>query len=166
MKYPLKSALLMLTALVMLGCGSDNAPTEPPVAQEQTLVSFSIVEHGKVSGISVDKPTLFVIDNEADFKDFWAKHSQASPDAPMPNQDLSTHTLIAIVDADQPNGGYYLTLDKIEQMGDELWVHVTRQQPATSCVNMGMIAQPFAIVSVNKTSLKPKLVFQTQQYPC
>lgn len=163
----LKTTLWVLAALMATACTQDSIPAEPPIQElQQALIPFDIINNGKISGVSVDKTTLFVFNDETTFKAFWARHATITPAPEIPTVDFKTHTLLAIVDSDQPNGGYYLSFDKIERVGEELWIYVTRQQPQTECVNMGMIAQPYVMVSIEKTSIRPKLIFQTKQYPC
>lgn len=163
----LKTTLGVLSALMLTACTQEAVPEEPPIqGEQQALLPFDIMNNGKISGIAVDSPTLFVFNDAPTFNSFWERHATMTPTPETPKLDFKTHTLVAIVDSDQPNGGYYLSFDKIERVGEELWIYVTRQQPGTECVNMGMIAQPYVMVSVEKTTLKPKLVFQTNQYPC
>jgi hypothetical protein len=162
------TTFLVLLSVMTVACSRENAPVEPPIEseQQQALIPFNILSNGKISGVSVEKPTLFVLDDEDNFKEFWARHATVNPAPEVPAVDFKTQTLFAIIDSDQPNGGYYLSFDKIERVGDELWLYVTREQPSTECVNMGMIAQPYVMVAVDKTTIKAKLIFQTKHYPC
>lgn len=142
------------------------ASPPPPPSDDVTVVPFTIIDNGVQSGIHPDTQQLVVIHNADDWQAFWAKHNTVSPPPPLPKVDFTKNMVITLIDTDQPNSGYALSLDKIEQHGHELWVYATRDQPAPTCMNLGMVAQPFVFVTLPKTTGKPKLIFSTQMYDC
>lgn len=162
-----KAILLILLGTMTVACTETEEASAPPTPdQVQALIPFHIIDNGKISGIAVEKAALFTFNDEPTFHEFWARHHTVSPIPQPPAVDFNTETVFAVLDSDQPNGGYYLRFDKIEQINNELWVYVTREQPATECMNMGMIAQPYVMVTLPKTNIKSKLVFKTSYYAC
>lgn len=132
------------------------------------IVAFEIIDNGSMSGAKQDKPVLHPINDQDSWQDFWNKHITVVPKPAAPGVDFDTKTVIAVVDSDQPNSGYYLRLERIERQGDELWVYATREQPGADCLNLGMVAQPFVIASIDKVpdASKIKLIFNTSMYDC
>lgn len=165
----LKVGILALF-ICLSACADTNAPVVPdvvtPETQETTLVPFEILDNGTISGAQQDKTTLEKFDDKESWQAFWSKHMTVVPQPPAPDVDFETKSLIAIVDSDQPNSGYYLELSRIEQSNNELWVYVIRKQPSTQCMNLGMVAQPFVFATIAKSPLNAKLMFSTQFYDC
>lgn len=155
-----------VSALLLAVTSAQAASPPPPPAEAITIIPFTIIDNGAQSGMHPDTQTITLIQDDAAWQAFWAKHSTISPPPPSPTVDFSKNMIVTVIDTDQPNSGYYLSLDKIEQHGKELWVYVTRAQPAPACMNLGMVAQPFVFVTLPKMDVSTKLVFTTQMYDC
>lgn len=156
----------LLTACFLVISTAQAASPPPPPQENLMIIPFTIIDNGSQSGMHPEVQTLTVIQDDAAWKAFWAKHNTISPPPTAPKVDFSKDMLIAIVDTDQPNSGYYLSLDKMEKHGEELWVYTTRAQPAPACMNLGMVAQPFVFATLPKMPVTAKLVFSTQMYDC
>lgn len=140
-------------------CGSAQAGLE-------VSLPFQVIEQGSLSGAQQDKPVLFVIQDQAAWEDFWSKHQTITPKTKPKPMDFNHNQILAIVDSDQPNSGYRLRLERIEQHDGELWVYVTREQPAPKCLNLGRVAQPFVIATTPQFAGEAKLIFNTKNYDC
>jgi len=159
----MKHIATLLFALLAMAC----TPEHPQPANEETaLIPFTIIEEGIQSGFHPDSHTLTAVTDEAAWETFWSQHKTITPIPTAPKIDFTQKMVIAVVDSDQPNSGYTLHMDKIEQEGDELWVHVTREQPASGCLNLGMVSQPYVLVTIPHQTAQPKLVFSTHTYEC
>lgn len=156
----------LITALLLALSTTQAASPPPPPAEETTIIPFTIIDNGAQSGMHPQTQTLTVLQDEATWTAFWAKHNTISPPPVSPSIDFSKDMVVAVVDTDQPNSGYYISLDKIEKRGEELWVYVTRAQPAPACMNLGMVAQPFVFATLPKMTIPAKLLFSTQMYDC
>ncbi|MFI4956730.1 MAG: hypothetical protein ACHQAX_05945 [Gammaproteobacteria bacterium] len=154
--------LVLLLAFSMAHAGSPP----PPPKDELAIIPFTIILNGAQSGIHPETQTIALIQDDAAWKAFWAKHNTISPPPASPNIDFAKNMVITVIDSDQPNSGYYLSLDKIEKHDEELWVYVTREQPAAACMNLGMVAQPFVFATLPKMPATVKLVFTTHMYAC
>jgi hypothetical protein len=144
-------------------CMQDNTPPQPP---ETEIIPFTVIESGNQSGIHPETHTLTAITDDTAWKAFWSQHKTITPIPSAPKVDFTQQMVIAVVDTDQPNSGYTLHMDKIEQHDQELWVHVTREQPASGCLNLGMVSQPYVLVTIPHQTTKPKLIFVTHTYDC
>jgi len=153
----------LFLALYFLVCLLANVPVQ---AGPDILVPFDIIESGSLSGAQQDKPVLYKLDSQTTWEDFWSKHITITPKSKAKAIDFTRKQVIAVVDSDQPNSGYKLHLDRIEQKNAELLVYVTREQPNPECINMGMVAQPFVIVTVKRFAGPAKLIFNTKNYGC
>ena len=156
---------LALTLLFVLGTAFAGSPPPPP-QDEQVIIPFTIIDNGAQSGIHPETQTISLIQDDAAWKAFWAKHNTISPPPASPKIDFSKDMVITVIDSDQPNSGYYLSLDKVEKHDEELWVYVTREQPAPACMNLGMVGQPFVFATIPKMQATVKLIFTTHMYAC
>lgn len=155
-------ALALLLALSTAQAGSPP----PPPTDEMVIIPFNIIDNGAQSGIHPETQTISLIQDAAAWAAFWAKHNTISPPPASPKIDFSKDMVVTVIDSDQPNSGYYLSLDKVEKHDEELWVYVTREQPAPACMNLGMVAQPFVFATLPKMPATAKLVFTTHMYDC
>ncbi len=155
---------LILLLVSVIGCSDSTSPA--PQAVETVVIPFEIIESGMQSGFHPDAPALTLIQDDVAWQAFWKTHKTITPIPAAPAVNFSNQMLIAVVDSDQPNSAYSLHLDRVEQHGSELWVYVTREQPATGCLNLGMVSQPFVLATLPKTAGIPKLVFSTHMYDC
>jgi hypothetical protein len=138
----------------------------PAYAGTDLSISYEILESGVNSGAVQDKPMLHEIRDEKTWEAFWAKHLTLTPKSKPKFVDFSRKQVIAVVDSDQPNSGYHLRLDHMEEHHGELLVYVTREQPAPECLNLGMVAQPYVIVTTNRFPGPAKLIFNTRTHGC
>lgn len=138
----------------------------PAQAAQDKLIPFEIIESGGFSGIQNDKPEIYSIKDPANWDAFWSQHNTITPGPKTQSIDFEHKQVIAVVDIDQPNSGYTLHINRIEKHNDELWVHVTREQPGTSCLNLGVVSQPFVVVMLDRVDGAVKLVLNTKSYGC
>ncbi len=141
-------------------------PTPAPNATDSNLIEFNIIDNGTVSGAKQDTAMLHTFTDQENWEIFWKKHMAVVPAPAAPAVDFQDQQVFAIVDSDQPNSGYYIRLERIEKQNNELWVYATREQPGTGCMSLGMIAQPYVIVTIDKTDLPAKLLLSTHTYDC
>lgn len=134
----------------------------PVWAATDESLPYEKLDSGTQSGAVESKPQLHVIQDQSAWETFWAKHQTITPKTAPKPVDFKHKEILAVVDSDQPNSGYKLILDRIEKQQGELWVYVTREQPAPQCVNLGMVSQPFVFVLVDRFEGKTKLVFNTR----
>jgi hypothetical protein len=148
----MKAFFLKLCTLVCLWA------TWPALAGSEVTLPYEILASGTLNGAAQNKPLLHIIRDQQAL-DAFSPHNNQSV-------DFSKKEVIAIVDSDQPNSGYRLILDRIEQHNGELWVYVIREQPDPSCLNLGKVAQPFVMITVDKFKGPTKLVFNTKMVKC
>jgi hypothetical protein len=159
----MKAIATLLAALALAACTPQ--PTASPEA-ETLIIPFTVLDEGVQSGIHPDTHTLTLIQDNKAWQSLWSQHKTITPIPSAPHIDFATQNLITVIDSDQPNSGYTLHMDKVEQHGDELWVYVTREQPASACLNMGMVSQPYVFATIPKGPVKTKLLFSTHMYEC
>lgn len=135
-------------------------------AGTDSSVPYQILESGVNSGAVQDKPVLHQIKDAKAWEKFWAEHLTITPKSKPQSVDFTKMQVIAVVDSDQPNSGYRLRLDRIEKDDGELLVYVTREQPAPECINLGMVAQPYVIITLAQFDEPVKLIFNTQMRGC
>lgn len=161
MKRNLLTAIFLFTTLI--GCGGHESSS----AMEQQAVAFTVLTQGTQSGFNAEMPTAFKFDNEKDWQTFWQQHtSTVEPKPALPAVDFSQNMVIAIVDANEPSGGYELTVDKITAYNHRLHITVTRVGPGANCMTLGAITQPFVFITVPQSHDVPELHLNTQTKDC
>ena len=65
--------------------------------------------------------------------------------------DFGAHDVIIVAMGEQPNAGYWVRIDAVQQAGDELAVQCTMNTPAEGRAHAAVITYPFHAVVVPKT---------------
>jgi hypothetical protein len=148
--------LWMLLSISFVSCGSDSQKYE-----------FETIEKGFHSGIILDSPRIYKIDNQPDWDDFWADHkSIIDPDSEQPEVDFSNYDVIAVIDKEEPTGGFMMEIKAVEEHNGKLNVRITKTEPGPDCVVTQALTQPFHIIRTGKSSLQPRMVLTTRISDC
>jgi hypothetical protein len=162
--------------LALMGCSDNDDQSEKQKDHEQAqhsevvepkALEFVMITTGATSGVKTDMTSIYKLDTQQTWDEFWAQHSKnIEPAEPAPVIDFNKDMVIAIVDTDQPSSGYELTIDQLQAVDDKLYIFATRKQPGAGCVNLGMISQPFVMIEVPQSSLIPELRLTTETVAC
>lgn len=159
--------LMCFCALIMVlltGCGEESGSSK---TKEPEKVNFVVITTGVNSGIQSEMTSIYKLDTEQSFDEFWAQHNRdIQPAAEKPAIDFSKSMVIAVVDANQPSSGYLLGIDQLQEVDGRLYIFATRKQPGAGCVNLGVISQPFTLIEVPKSDLVPELRLSTETVNC
>ena len=151
-----------ICVLFLIGCNQQSTSTT-----EQQAVTFTVLAQGTQSGFNTDMPTAYKLDNEKDWQTFWDQHnSMMEPKPALPAVDFSQNMVVAIIDANQPSGGYQITVDKITAYSHRLHITATRESPGANCMTMGAITQPFIFVTVPQSQDVPELHLNSKINDC
>lgn len=176
---------LLLAGLILIGalpsavaaCGGGDegepADSTPSVKSDPTasptVQAFSIetIEKGGRSGVAGQEQQVFKIEAEAEWEEFWASHrANVIPMPPLPAVDFADEIAIAVVDHQEPSGGFRFEIRDIEEVDGRLLVRVTRQIPGSDCVVPEVITRPFHIVRLTATDLEPELKVSSEIKDC
>lgn len=156
--------LCSLVLVFLVGCNDEPAA---PKTTEPAAINFVVITTGNNSGIQSDMTSIYKLDTQQSFDEFWAQHSKnLQPPVAAPTIDFNKDMIIAVVDSDQPSSGYEMTIDQLQAVDTKLYIFATRKQPGAGCVNLGMISQPFVMVQVPKSDLIPELRLSTETVTC
>ncbi len=156
--------LLSLVLAFLTGCSEEPAA---PKGNEPAAIHFAVITTGNNSGIQADMTSIYKLDTQQSFDEFWAQHSKnLQPPITAPVIDFNKDMVIAVVDSDQPSSGYEMSIDKLQAVDTKLYIFATRKQPGAGCVNLGMISQPFIMIEVPKSDLIPELRMNTETIAC
>ncbi len=160
----LSGALLSLSAC--LAQDEEVLPGGSPSPSTGEL-AFQTIELGQTSGIQEESPQLFLIQMQQEWRDFWGRHSAGTePAPPIPQVDFGSDMVIAVVDRNEPSGGYRFQVDSIEVVGGRLEVKVNKESPGDGCITTQAFTQPYHFVRLARTPLEPRLVIAEQPYAC
>lgn len=169
MRYAIAIAALLLT-LGLAACGQEEEEGAPTGSAGD--VPFQTLVSGQQSGISLEEPAAFLIAGEEGWQELWARHSViAIPEPEPPAVDFQRQAVIAVVDQNQPSGGYSLEVTRIAAEDGRLTVYATRRAPGPGCAATAVITQPYHWVLVEADRLgtppaEPELVIATETYQC
>ena len=158
-------------ALLLAACRDEEEagrPTAPFDGASADFESpdFQTIESGDQSGIGGEEPSLFVLRNEDDWRDFWSLHqSHTLPPPEPPDVDFERDMVIAAVDGAQPSGGYTFEIDAIGQEDGRMIVSVTRRVPE-GCVTTAALTQPYEIVRLARSDLDAEIEVTEETYDC
>ena len=169
--------LLAAATLVLLGlaaCSSVGSSGSAPAPQgspsptaEIPLRSFATIDMGDQSGVAGGEMQIFKIETQAEWDDFWSRHQgNVSPAPPAPSVDFSKEMVIAVVDQQQPSGGFQLDITEIVQGWGSLSVLVDKAVPGPDCIVTMALTKPFHIVKTARTTVSLDLVVTQEPYSC
>ena len=158
----LAAAALALAAAACQEGEELAAPQEPGAT-----IPFQTVDMGSHSGIQQEEAQVFKIESQAQWEDFWARHtSPTDPAPPLPSVDFAAEMVIAVVDKNQPSAGYSLEITAIQETEGELQVRVLQRLPGRGCIVAPVITQPFHIVRLARSGLEPSLDIASEPFAC
>ncbi len=160
--------LVGVTLFVLAACGGEEEVSPEPAPSEQTTpaapadgssLTFETIERGDQSAIAVEQPQLFKIETQAQWEEFWSQHQASVVPAPdLPQVAFSRETVIAVVDTQEPSGGFGIEITDIEEVeSGRLAVRVRKDVPGPDCVVTAAITQPFHIVRTVQSDLQTEL---------
>ena len=164
-----------LFLFLLVGCNDqsedeknhENTTATTTTVDENAPINFVVITTGATSGIKADMTSIYKLDTQQSWDEFWAQHSNnIQPAEAAPVIDFNKDMVVAIVDTDQPSSGYELTVEQLQAVDDKLYIFATRKQPGAGCVNLGMISQPFVIIQVPQSDLIPELRLTTHTVAC
>jgi len=132
-------------------------------AEQSNKIAFKPLKSGNALALVVAEPTVLVFNNQQDWEAFWQKQENGDT---APQGDFSREMFLAVVDSTQPNGGYGITINTIEEKNGQLFVQGVRTKPGDNCITTMMMSQPYAIVNLAKSSATPTLVLTTEEKGC
>ncbi len=177
MRVPRFTGLLIgVTLFVLAACVGEEEVSPEPAPSDQNApaaptdgssLTFESIEVGQRSGVSGSGPQLFKIETQAQWEEFWSQHQASVIPAPdLPQVDFSRQMVIAVVDQDEPSGGFSFEITGIEDEGGRLAVRVRKDVPGPDCVVTAVITQPFHIVRTVQSDLQPELAISEETYSC
>ncbi len=173
---PVAGLLVGVTLFVLAACVGEEEVSPGPAPSDQNTpaapadgssLTFETIEVGQRSGGAGSAPQLFKLDTQAQWEPFWSQHQASVIPAPdLPQVDFSREMVIAVVDRDEPSGGFSFEITRIEDGGGRLAVRVRKDVPGPDCVVTAAITQPFHIVRTVQSDLQPELAISEETYSC
>jgi len=139
---------LLLLPFLLAACGDaqpvvDDALLAPPAVTTEVTVVVS-------SQQSSWEEVLEVLLTSADA---WAAawnhlHDGVSPPPPIPAVDFTTHRVMIVTAGSRPSGGFVLTHERTEIVGDTLVLDVTLTVPGGSCATTMALTSPALALAI------------------
>lgn len=128
---------------------------------------FDTMAGGEHSGVRAETAEVFKLETEEDFRAFWQEHTSPFTPAPaLPQVDFQIFMVVAVVDQQQPSGGYEMEIRRIVEEGGRLQVEALRREPGEGCITTAVITNPFHIVRAERSGLTAELRLQTERCEC
>ena len=155
--------------------GAPTAPADgrPAVGSSPTPsgggapAAFDTIDTGGQSGIAGGQPQVLKIETEAEWEEFWSRHQAiVTPQPALPVVDFSQKMVIAVVDRQEPSGGFLLEITAIEEAEGGLVIRVNKLVPGPDCVVAAVVTRPFHIIELHKSDLQPRLEISEETRSC
>jgi hypothetical protein len=134
------------------------------------LGKSSTVQFQPVTGTGgLQCPTAenLVFQDDTTWLQFWLKYCKAFDDRgtvlPAPTVDFEKYTLVGIFLGQRPSGGYGVAIKNIKKAKNELQVSIEERKPKPTDMVILMITYPYALVTVEKTTLPLKVIAATKK---
>jgi len=136
----LLATIVLLTAIVI--------PAQATDGFSHTLVTLPSDPH-------IEKPWFKVIDNQADWEaHFYASTATityAADTAPVaPVLDFENYQVISGGLGMRSSGGYYLAIESVKQVGNNMYIHVLNVRPGSNCLVTMALTYPSVTIVVKK----------------
>jgi hypothetical protein len=138
----------LLLPLVLVACGDappvvdDTPPAPPAVTTEVAVVATS-------QQSSWEEVLEVMVTTTEDWAAAWNHlHDGVSPPPPMPEVDFTTQRVMIVTAGSRPNGGFTLTHERTEVVGDTLVLDVTLGVPGASCMTTMALTSPALALAV------------------
>nr|WP_297310122.1 protease complex subunit PrcB family protein [uncultured Flavobacterium sp.] len=150
-----KIIILAIASLGILGCNDDNSPETTQVENE---IAFEIIQQGEFQNtINFSEPQTSVITNQIELEQMKAEMVNQFGDIFLYEDDFSTHYLLYIVDIQQPDNRYSITIESIYENTNSVTVNVS--SVFTDGISLDTVINPFIIVKIPKTNKPINFVF-------
>jgi len=149
---------LVITGLSLLwGCSS---PTPPPLdtdtgtdsstdARADTNVKAGyrvLVEQSYASSLNAEK-TFEVFKTQERFNEVFSQYVHPA-EASSPTVDFGQHQVVLISMGTQPSSGYAVTIDSVEDSGNQVIVKATFHKPGNGCAGFAALTTPFLFAEI------------------
>ncbi len=129
---------------VTVNNGNVIAPDFPPAEQ----VPLQTVEQASVSPSQI-AGGVHVLRSTKAWSSFWSMlKASLVQQPPLPAVNFPDNTVIAVVDAGRPTGGYSITITDIRRSPTGVAVHAVHRSPGPGCIVTQATEQPYHIVTV------------------
>ena len=143
------SVILLDIVINNVGFAQGTAFTSNPVNH-----TFSLIDQGSNSGVQQER--YEIIRDSASLHKTWQEHSAGlSPEPSEPNINFKEELLITAFAGTQNNGGYALSITKLETTADNIEVGVLLIKPGSQCMTSTVMTQPYVIAKTPVLENKP-----------
>ena len=124
---------------------AESAQTDRTV---RTVVEFETLSAGAY-GV-VDRRGVWVIDNEAEWKEWLARSDAFGGQAPV--VDFSRDMLVVATMGERRTGGYAIRIIEIIETADALEAHIEAKSPAAGGIVTQALTHPYHIIKLPRSS--------------
>ncbi len=156
--YARFTALTLLTACILAGCGQGDTETDPAPASE--VLYFEQIGYGQRGALS-DSVELVIRSPEE-----WAVYRDSLiPTAPFDSVDFA-QTVIMLVALPQPTSGYSIEFVTVEDFDSVAVAEYVVSAPADDCLTAFAKSVPFSAIMVRRTEKPVRFERETEEYRC
>ncbi|QXE84911.1 protease complex subunit PrcB family protein [Geomonas nitrogeniifigens] len=149
--HSLVAVLLLVLVLSLTGCGTSGDTAQQSTSQQSTSQQpkFSTVQKGEVTPAIDNAAQVIIAGNDADWATFWnLLHTKYASIPGLPVVDFNENSIVAVVDAPRPTGGYSIAIDSVQPTSSGIIVKATQTSPGRGCIVTLSLTQPFHIITV------------------
>ncbi len=167
--------LALLVGTLAVACSDVTHPKEDPddppppagVPTDAVRVPFEQLESVNTPISTIGDRRRLVLDNAADWVEFWNElQAVVIPAPPPPNIDFGRYIVIAATMGQQPSGGYAVELDEVFETDGTIFTIVVEVTPAPGCARPPVITAPAAAIRIDRVDSRIQFVEETRAASC
>lgn len=121
----------------------------PPLPAGTEFMEFDTVERGTLHSSTITEKREQVIQNQADWKDFYQKLHDSNT-AELPEIDFNSSTVIAVALGQKPTPGYGVSIARITEDANKITVYYRTSFPWSGAFLPQVITYPYHIVETEE----------------
>lgn len=150
--------LLLAFLFFRFGFNSEKESLENISSENPSLFFYQILEEGITSGDV--EAGIKIMKNRDELTEFWKNINFSRPSVALPEINFDVNYAVAVVSEMKPTGGFYLHLEKVEDLEDKVIALLKESSPGSGCFTTEIITQPFSLFVISKTD--KEIIFQTE----
>ncbi|NPA81026.1 MAG: protease complex subunit PrcB family protein [Epsilonproteobacteria bacterium] len=155
-------SLSIISAILFAGCNAGGYVT----VGDRYPVTLTYAEYNGINTYITEPKTqkeIIIIKDENQFEKIYSFYN---PSKTLPKIDFDEYEVIAVIDETRRSGGYFITVDEIQEYEDYISITITEKIPGSSCFVTLALTEPFVFIKIKKTDKSIKLKERQEIYSC
>ncbi|PIQ24373.1 hypothetical protein COW36_24285 [bacterium (Candidatus Blackallbacteria) CG17_big_fil_post_rev_8_21_14_2_50_48_46] len=131
-----------------------NADAPAPSLQKKDLISMRTLS--RVSNSRVTEPRFVIARDQETFRQLWKEHNGSLEQ--LPEVDFHSEMVVAIFMGERSTGGYAVTIEQVEQVGEELKISYSESEPPEGSMTIQILTAPAHLIAIPQSEAYPEFI--------